>query len=60
MRRYRWAIVAALLVTLGAGAYFYWQASEDTQPTYREVSVSRGDLALTILSTGVVQPRNRL
>ncbi|MEW6691152.1 MAG: efflux RND transporter periplasmic adaptor subunit, partial [Pseudomonadota bacterium] len=32
----------------------------DTAPAYREVGVSRGDLALTILSTGVVQPRNRL
>lgn len=59
-RRYRRMIAAALLVVLGAGVYFYWRAGGDTPPAYREVGVSRGDLALTILSTGVVQPRNRL
>ncbi|BAV34248.1 RND transporter [Sulfuricaulis limicola] len=47
-------------MALGAGAYFYWRAGGETQPAYREISVSRGDLELTILSTGVVQPRNRL
>jgi macrolide-specific efflux system membrane fusion protein len=59
-RKYRWVIGVATLIVLGAGAYFYWQAGDDAQPAYREISVSRGDLALTILSTGVVQPRNRL
>lgn len=53
-------MAAAIVVALGAGAYFYWQAGDETQPAYREISVSRGDLELTILSTGVVQPRNRL
>jgi macrolide-specific efflux system membrane fusion protein len=59
-RKYRWLIGAVILIALGSGAYFYWYAGDDAQPTYREVSVSRGNLALTILSTGVVQPRNRL
>ena len=53
-------MAAAIVIALGAGAYFYWQAGDETQPAYREISVSRGDLELTILSTGVVQPRNRL
>ncbi len=53
-------MAAAIVIALGAGAYFYWYAGGETQPAYREVSVSRGDLELTILSTGVVQPRNRL
>lgn len=59
-RRYRWMVAAAIVIVLGAGAYFYWYAGGETQPAYREVSVSRGDLEVTILSTGVVQPRNRL
>lgn len=59
-RRFRWLMAAAIVMALGAGAYFYWQAGGETRPAYREVGVSRGDLALTILSTGVVQPRNRL
>ncbi|MCR4302512.1 MAG: efflux RND transporter periplasmic adaptor subunit, partial [Sulfuricaulis sp.] len=44
----------------GIGAYYYWNARDKAQPLYREVSVTRGDLETTILSTGVVQPRNRL
>ena len=59
-RKYRWVIGLAVLLALGAGAYFYWYAIGETQPSYREVSVNRGDLEITILSTGVVQPRNRL
>lgn len=53
-------IAAAIVIALGAGAYFYWHAGGETKPVYREVSVTRGDLDTTILSTGVVQPRNRL
>ncbi len=59
-RRYRWVIGLAILIALGAGAYFFWYAGGEKQPAYREVSVTRGDLEITILSTGVVQPRNRL
>ncbi|MDH3309781.1 MAG: efflux RND transporter periplasmic adaptor subunit [Gammaproteobacteria bacterium] len=50
----------SLTVLLGIGAYYYWFAGDKAQPLYREVSATRGDLAVTILSTGVVQPRNRL
>ncbi|GAB4511697.1 MAG: efflux RND transporter periplasmic adaptor subunit [Sulfuricaulis sp.] len=60
VRKYRWAIVATILIVTGVGAYFYWYAGGEKQSAYREVSVTRGDLELTILSTGVVQPRNRL
>lgn len=59
-RKHRWVIGLAVLIALGAGTYFYWYADSETQSSYREVSVSRGDLGVTILSTGVVQPRNRL
>ena len=59
-RKYRRVIVLAVLVVLGIAAAVYWSASRDAQPSYREVTATRGDLEVTILSTGVVQPKNRL
>ncbi|HEY5682540.1 MAG TPA: HlyD family efflux transporter periplasmic adaptor subunit [Sulfuricaulis sp.] len=59
-RKYLWIVILSLAILLGIGAYYYWYAGDKTQPLYREVGVTRGDLAVTILSTGVVQPRNRL
>lgn len=61
MRDHRMAIVAAVLVlVIGGGAVMYWISGRDAQPVYREVSVNRGDLDVTILSTGTVAPKNRL
>jgi len=60
VRKYRRAIVLVALVGLGGGAVIYWNASRVTPPAYREVTATRGDLEVTILSTGVVQPKNRL
>ena len=61
MRPYRWLIGIAILAVIGIGTYmYYWYPGGETRPAYREVSVIRGDLEITILSTGVVQPRNRL
>lgn len=59
-RKYRWLIGVAILIAFGTGIYFYWYAGGEAKPAYREVNVTRGDLEVTILSTGVVQPRNRL
>ncbi len=61
MRNHRVVIVAAALVLVtGGGAVMYWISGHDAQPVYREVTVSRGDLDVTILSTGTVAPKNRL
>lgn len=54
-----WISAAALLVLIAVAAYAYVQRRE-TAPTYRELPVERGDIAVTILSTGTVQPENRL
>jgi macrolide-specific efflux system membrane fusion protein len=62
LHKYRWPIaVAAILAILAGGAAFWsWRANLGEAPAYREASVTRGDIQLTILSTGIVQPKNRL
>ena len=59
-RKYRRVIVLAVLIMLGIAAALYWMAGREAPPAYREVTATRGDLEVTILSTGVVQPKNRL
>ena len=61
MRDHRKAIVIGVLAVLVVGgAVVYWRAGREAEPAYREVVVTRGDLEVTILSTGMVQPQNRL
>lgn len=59
-RKYRRTIAFIVLIGLGAAAVFYWNMGREAQPAYREVTATHGDLEITILSTGVVQPKNRL
>ena len=58
--KYRHVIVATASVAIIGGGVFYWRAHRQEQPVYREVVVARGNIEATILSTGVVQPKNRL
>jgi membrane fusion protein, macrolide-specific efflux system len=51
-------ILAVLAVAGGAGWYFLGRGGEE--PAYREISPTRGDIRLTISTTGVVEPQNRL
>lgn len=53
-------IAAVLLAIVAGGAWWTWRNGHDVAPAYREVSVTRDDIELTNLSTGVVQPKNRL
>jgi macrolide-specific efflux system membrane fusion protein len=50
----------AVVVLMAVAAWITWRAGLQAEPGYREVAVTRGDLEVTILATGVVQPRNRL
>lgn len=47
-------------VLMAGGSYWWWSAHQQSAPSTREVKVTRGEIALGVLSTGVVQPRNRL
>lgn len=49
-----------LLAVLGVGGLIARKYFRKTTITYREVTVKRGDLAVTIATTGTVQPENRL
>jgi len=55
-----WIILGVVLL-LGAGGWYYYKKKKSVAPvTYTEVTVTRETLQLTILSTGIVQPENRL
>lgn len=61
MRRAARALIAvAAVAAVAALAAHLWRGGEETGPVLREVKVERGELAVTVLATGVVQPRNRL
>lgn len=51
-------ILAVLAAGAAAGWYFLGWGGEE--PVYREISPVRGDIRLTISTTGVVEPQNRL
>jgi macrolide-specific efflux system membrane fusion protein len=61
IRRHRWLLILGGLGVTAAGAGLYlWRSGGNDAPSYREVTAVRSDLEVTVLSTGVVQPRNRL
>lgn len=53
-------IVIVLIGLLIAGAFLFWKKRAAEKPEYQEVSVQRGDLQTFVLTTGTVQPQNRL
>ncbi|MCK7497341.1 MAG: efflux RND transporter periplasmic adaptor subunit [Comamonadaceae bacterium] len=53
-------LVAAAAALAAAGGWYAWRGGGEQQPEYRPVQVTRGDIDVTVLSVGVVQPRNRL
>ncbi len=56
-KKIRWLTIGfVFLIIIG----FAWKKKNGNSIAYRRVSVSRGELQTTILSTGIVQPENRL
>jgi membrane fusion protein, macrolide-specific efflux system len=56
----RWILAAGLAVAVLAGAGYRFYAAQGSRPRFREVIVKRGELRVSILSTGIVQPENRV
>lgn len=57
-RKMLW-LIALILICAGAGTY-YWKKNKSSAVTYREVQVKKESLDIRVISTGVVQPENRL
>jgi macrolide-specific efflux system membrane fusion protein len=55
-------IILISIVVFGALAagLWWWMQAGNSSPAYREESVTRGRIEVTVQSTGIVQPRNRL
>jgi macrolide-specific efflux system membrane fusion protein len=53
-------LTAGAALVLAGGALIYWKMGGDDAPPYREATVVRGDLQVTITATGTVAPYNRL
>ncbi len=58
MKKWIW-IVIIILIAAGGG-FTFWKSRQAEAITYREMNVKKGDLEVSILSTGTVQPENRL
>lgn len=57
---YKIAIGLCLAAVLGTVAYHFSQKQREGQITYREVVLKKEDIEVTVLSTGTVEPQNRL
>jgi macrolide-specific efflux system membrane fusion protein len=55
-----WILLAVVLLLGGGGWYFYKTKAGKAPATYSEARITRDTLQITILSTGIVQPENRL
>ena len=60
MFKYKKTLGGILLGAVVLGGALYWRNSGSAAPSYREAAVTRGDLEIAVLTTGIVQPRNRL
>ncbi len=53
-------IIGLVIVVIGAIAFYSYKKSNKTEITYSEYAVETGNIDITILATGTVQPKNRL
>jgi macrolide-specific efflux system membrane fusion protein len=54
------SLISAIIILALAAAYYFWQRGATPAVAYQRVSVTRGDIKTVILSTGTVQPENRV
>lgn len=59
-KRRKALIALALVALVAAVAVGVWQGTKKSEVIYKEIAVTRGDMEISILATGVVQPQNRL
>jgi len=64
-RRRRWGrwVALLLLLALAAGGWFWWSRREKEKnggPTYATEALERGNLSLTVVATGNLEPTNQV
>lgn len=57
--RLRWWLLAVMVIASGIG-FYWWKQTAAPDIVYKEVKPTHGTIVVTILSTGIVQPDNRL
>ena len=60
MNREKYVATALTLLLIGGGAYFFKFRKTDSKERFREVTIEKGNLDVSILATGTVQPENRV
>lgn len=53
-------LLLAALVLLMSCAWWFGGCRSESEKSYKQIRVTRGDLNVTVLTTGIVQPENRL
>lgn len=53
-------IIGAIVIIIGAIAFYSYKKNKKAEITYSEYAVETGNIDITILATGTVQPKNRL
>lgn len=56
----KYIIISAVVLVIAAIAFYSYKKNKKPEITYSEHIVGRDDIAITILATGTVQPKNRL
>ncbi len=59
MKNKKWIYIGIVVVLLAGGGYYFYN-KKSSRISYKEHIISKGDLEVTILATGTVQPENRL
>jgi macrolide-specific efflux system membrane fusion protein len=56
----KYLIIALVILLVGGIGFYSYKKNQKPVITYSEYKVERGDIAISILSTGTVKPKNRL
>lgn len=59
-RQFKIILVFILILAVALGIYYYRKSSGEGAVTFREVPVKKESIEITVLSTGTVEPQNRL
>ncbi|MEK2687714.1 efflux RND transporter periplasmic adaptor subunit [Bdellovibrio sp. GT3] len=57
-KKLTWIILTVLVI--GSGSYYVWDQNRKNEVTYSKFPLTIGNIEVTILATGTVQPENRL